>query len=139
MNVTWYQRPATKVSREKDTQADLGGHCNEFAIKDAIDFRAVMNATWYQRPATKVSREKDTQAEVRIGINPVADKLTRLAKVSALFEAGAVFLPESAPWLSGLKADLLGVPMSDMTIGSKRSPKRHSGNAVRTTSHSLRS
>jgi hypothetical protein len=45
-----------------------------------------------------------------IGINPEGDKLTRAAKTSAQFEAGAVFFPKTAPWLSGLKAELLGFP-----------------------------
>ena len=45
-----------------------------------------------------------------IGINPEGDKLTRAAKISAQFEAGSVFFPRSAPWLSGLKAELLGFP-----------------------------
>ncbi len=55
---------------------------------------------------------QDLRAENRavIGINPEGDKLTRAAKTSAQFEAGAVFFPKAAPWLSGLKAELLGFP-----------------------------
>lgn len=55
---------------------------------------------------------QDLRAENRavIGINPEGDKLTRTAKASARFEAGAVFFPKAAPWLSGLKAELLGFP-----------------------------
>jgi predicted phage terminase large subunit-like protein len=45
-----------------------------------------------------------------IGINPQGDKQTRVAKISAKFEAGAVFFPKSAPWLGALKAELLGFP-----------------------------
>ena len=45
-----------------------------------------------------------------IGINPEGDKLTRAAKISAQFEAGSVFFPKNAPWLGGLKAELLGFP-----------------------------
>jgi predicted phage terminase large subunit-like protein len=45
-----------------------------------------------------------------IGINPEGDKPTRVAKISAQFEAGAVFFPMKAPWLSGLKSELLGFP-----------------------------
>ena len=45
-----------------------------------------------------------------IGINPEKDKLTRVAKISALFEAGSVFFPRHAPWLNSLKAELLGFP-----------------------------
>ena len=45
-----------------------------------------------------------------IGINPQGDKQTRVAKISAKFEAGAVFFPKCAPWLDALKAELLGFP-----------------------------
>ena len=45
-----------------------------------------------------------------IGINPQGDKQTRVAKISAKFEAGAVLFPKSAPWLDALKAELLGFP-----------------------------
>jgi len=45
-----------------------------------------------------------------IGINPQGDKLTRAVKISAKFEAGAVFFPKAAPWLGPLKAELLGFP-----------------------------
>jgi predicted phage terminase large subunit-like protein len=45
-----------------------------------------------------------------IGINPDGDKPTRVAKISAQFEAGSVFFPTKAPWLSSLKAELLGFP-----------------------------
>ena len=45
-----------------------------------------------------------------IAINPQGDKQTRVANISARFEAGAVFFPKSAPWLDALKAELLGFP-----------------------------
>jgi predicted phage terminase large subunit-like protein len=45
-----------------------------------------------------------------IGINPDGDKPTRIAKISAQFEAGSVLFPKDAPWLSSLKAELLGFP-----------------------------
>jgi predicted phage terminase large subunit-like protein len=45
-----------------------------------------------------------------IGINPEGDKPTRVAKISAQFEAGSVLFPKNAPWLGGLKAELLGFP-----------------------------
>ena len=45
-----------------------------------------------------------------IGINPEGDKLTRAAKISDQFAARSVFFPRNAPWLSGLKAELLGFP-----------------------------
>ncbi len=45
-----------------------------------------------------------------IGIHPAADKVTRLAAVSALVEAGRVFLPKQAPWLAAFEAELLAFP-----------------------------
>jgi predicted phage terminase large subunit-like protein len=45
-----------------------------------------------------------------IGINPEGDKQTRVAKISAQFEAGSVHFPKSSPWLGNLKAELLGFP-----------------------------
>jgi predicted phage terminase large subunit-like protein len=45
-----------------------------------------------------------------IGINPDGDKPTRVAKISDQFEAGAVFFPAKASWLSSLMAELLGFP-----------------------------
>jgi predicted phage terminase large subunit-like protein len=45
-----------------------------------------------------------------IGIDPDGDKPTRVAKISAQFEAGSVFFPTNVSWLSNLKAELLGFP-----------------------------
>ena len=55
---------------------------------------------------------QDLRAEglAPISINPEGDKVTRLAKVSAQFESGAVLFPKDAPWIGGLKAELLGFP-----------------------------
>lgn len=41
---------------------------------------------------------------------PEGDKVSRLAGVSAMIEAGQLFLPEDAPWLAEFKAELLGFP-----------------------------
>jgi hypothetical protein len=41
---------------------------------------------------------------------PEADKKTRLAGVSALIEAGQLFLPREAPWLGEFKHELLAFP-----------------------------
>lgn len=45
-----------------------------------------------------------------LAITPVADKITRFARVTPLFESGKIFLPESAPWLVDYEAQLLGFP-----------------------------
>jgi predicted phage terminase large subunit-like protein len=43
---------------------------------------------------------------------PEADKRTRLAGVSAMIEAGQLFLPKDADWLSDFKLELLAFPSS---------------------------
>jgi predicted phage terminase large subunit-like protein len=47
---------------------------------------------------------------VPIGIKPEGDKLVRMESQSARFEAGQVFLPKEAPWLSGFLHELLAFP-----------------------------
>jgi predicted phage terminase large subunit-like protein len=41
-----------------------------------------------------------------IAVGPDRDKVSRMAVVSAKFEAGQVFLPERAPWLADFEAEL---------------------------------
>jgi predicted phage terminase large subunit-like protein len=43
-------------------------------------------------------------------IRPNHDKITRMSVQSAKFEAGAVYLPHQAPWLSDFEAELLAFP-----------------------------
>jgi len=45
-----------------------------------------------------------------IAINPKHDKITRFAAVSALIEAGKVFLPEQAPWLADFESEIFAFP-----------------------------
>jgi predicted phage terminase large subunit-like protein len=59
---------------------------------------------------TSLIQELRVNNRAVIGINPEGDKVTRAANISAQFEAGAVFFPKNAPWLSALKAELLGFP-----------------------------
>jgi predicted phage terminase large subunit-like protein len=59
---------------------------------------------------TSLIQELRANTVAVIGIAPEGDKVTRAAKVSAQFEAGAVLFPKTADWLSGLKAELLGFP-----------------------------
>jgi predicted phage terminase large subunit-like protein len=44
------------------------------------------------------------------GIRPEKDKQTRMSIASALIEAGQVYLPERAPWLPDLDAELFSFP-----------------------------
>ena len=45
-----------------------------------------------------------------IGIRPEGDKASRMAVASAKFEAGQALLPERAPWLADLEAELFAFP-----------------------------
>lgn len=45
-------------------------------------------------------------------IRPEQDKVTRLAGVSEMIEAGRLLLPADAPWLAGFQTELLGFPGS---------------------------
>ena len=92
--------------------------------RERVDYPELRRAVWRLREkyagasllvedkGSGTSLIQDLRAENRavIGINPEGDKLTRAAKTSAQFEAGAVFFPKAAPWLSALKAELLGFP-----------------------------
>lgn len=46
-----------------------------------------------------------------IAVKPEGDKESRMAAVSAKFEAGEVLFPESAPWLADLEAELFAFPV----------------------------
>ncbi|HSQ97489.1 MAG TPA: phage terminase large subunit [Rickettsiales bacterium] len=48
-----------------------------------------------------------------IGIKPIKDKITRLASVSALFEAGRIFLPIETDWLVDYENELLSFPFCE--------------------------
>ncbi len=47
---------------------------------------------------------------VPIGIKPIGDKLVRMEAQCARFEAGQVFLPKEAPWLSEFLHEILAFP-----------------------------
>lgn len=54
----------------------------------------------------------DPRLPSAIARKPVGDKATRLHGQSRKFEAGDVLLPETAPWLGDLEAELLAFPKS---------------------------
>lgn len=59
---------------------------------------------------------QDLKKEVKtpiIGIRPTKDKITRLASVSAMFEAGRIFLPTEASWLADYENELLSFPFCE--------------------------
>jgi predicted phage terminase large subunit-like protein len=45
-----------------------------------------------------------------VGVKPDRDKVARMAIASAKFEAGNILLPETAPWLAELEAELFAFP-----------------------------
>ena len=49
---------------------------------------------------------------VPIGVTPMGDKLVRMEAQSARFEAGQVYLPKEAPWLSEFLREILAFPNS---------------------------
>ena len=55
-----------------------------------------------------------------IAVKPEGDKASRMAIASAKFEAGQVFLPEQAPWLPDLEAELFAFPGSRYGGGADR-------------------
>jgi predicted phage terminase large subunit-like protein len=59
---------------------------------------------------TSLIQDLRSENKSPIPINPEGDKVTRLAAVSVQFESGAIWFPKGAPWLSALKAELLGFP-----------------------------
>ncbi len=56
--------------------------------------------------------KKETRTAI-IGIKPIKDKITRLAGVSAMFEAGKVFLPIEMNWLADYENELLSFPFCE--------------------------
>jgi predicted phage terminase large subunit-like protein len=68
-----------------------------------------------------------------IGVKPVGDKLMRMEAQSARFEAGQVYLPKEAPWLSEFLHELLAFPNSrydDQIDSVSQFLKRAEGNEV---------
>jgi predicted phage terminase large subunit-like protein len=47
-----------------------------------------------------------------VAVKPERDKVSRMAVVSAKFEAGEVYLPRSAPWLPEFERELFAFPGS---------------------------
>ena len=47
-----------------------------------------------------------------VAVKPDRDKIARMAIASAKFEAGEVYLPNEAPWLADLEAELFAFPGS---------------------------
>jgi predicted phage terminase large subunit-like protein len=61
---------------------------------------------------TALVQELRTQVSGIIAVKPEGDKASRMAVASAKFEAGQVLLPNRAPWLADLEAELFAFPGS---------------------------
>jgi predicted phage terminase large subunit-like protein len=61
---------------------------------------------------TSLVQELRTKVTGIIAVRPDGDKVSRMAVVSAKFEAGQVFLPERASWLADFEAELFAFPGS---------------------------
>ena len=59
---------------------------------------------------TSLVQELRAKVSGIIAVRPDRDKVSRMAVVSAKFEAGQVFLPERAPWLADFEAELFAFP-----------------------------
>jgi predicted phage terminase large subunit-like protein len=61
---------------------------------------------------TSVVQELRSQVGGIIAVTPQGDKVARMAVASSKIEAGQVFLPDRAPWLPELEAELFAFPGS---------------------------
>jgi predicted phage terminase large subunit-like protein len=61
---------------------------------------------------TSLVQELRTEVSGIVAVKPNRDKVSRMAVVSAKFEAGQVFLPERAPWLADFETEFFSFPGS---------------------------
>lgn len=74
------------------------------------------DAVLIEDKASGQSLIQDLRKEIKnspIAIKVSKDKVTRLASVSALFEAGKIFLPTEASWLADYELELYGFPFCE--------------------------
>lgn len=55
---------------------------------------------------------RETSLTPIVAVTPVADKVTRMLTVSAIFESGLVSIPETAPWLLEYEIELTTFPLA---------------------------
>jgi predicted phage terminase large subunit-like protein len=65
-----------------------------------------------------------------IPVKPDRDKIARMAIASVKFEAGNIYLPEEAPWLSDLEAELFAFPAPFTTTSAIPSARRSTTSEV---------
>lgn len=73
------------------------------------------NAVLIEDKASGQSLIQELRAETRlaiVAIEPEGDKITRANAVSSIVEAGLVYLPEVAPWLTDFESEVFAFPLS---------------------------
>jgi predicted phage terminase large subunit-like protein len=72
------------------------------------------HATLIEEAGTAIGLIEELEYEIMglIAVKADRDKIARMAIASAKFEAGNVYLPEEAPWLADLEAELFAFPGS---------------------------
>jgi predicted phage terminase large subunit-like protein len=78
----------------------------------AARFRAQCVPVEVAGAGTSLVQELRSKVSRIIAVRPDGDKVSRMAVVSAKFEAGQVFLPERASWLADFEAELFAFPGS---------------------------
>ena len=99
----WY---LAEVFRKRLDYPALKGHVQRLAKKWGAR-RILIEDTGV---GTALIQELKSRVPGVIAVKPEGDKESRMAAVSALFEAGQVLFPESAPWLADLEAELFAFP-----------------------------
>lgn len=86
-------------------------HLKKFILSHAL--RYTPEAVLIEDKSSGGSLIQDLRGEGALGIvavNPRGDKLTRLARVSAMIEAGLVALPQRAMWLGAFEQEISAFP-----------------------------
>jgi predicted phage terminase large subunit-like protein len=78
----------------------------------AVTFRAQRVLVEDTGAGISLVQELRSRVSGIIAVRPERDKVSRMAVVSAKFEAGQVFLPERAPWLADFEMELFAFPGS---------------------------
>ena len=95
------------VVRERLPYPDLKAR----VVRHAREWGA--NRVLIEKASSGLSLLQDLMGKVNINLIPISprvDKLTRAEQVSAIIEAGRVYLPDEAPWLAEFEAEVFAFP-----------------------------
>jgi predicted phage terminase large subunit-like protein len=139
---TWISTRETQwylidVYRKRVDYPELKSAAHTLAVRFKADVVLVEDAG----AGTALVQELNHVVSGIIAVKPNHDKVSRMAVVSAKFQAGQVFLPERAPWLADFEAELFSFPGSRhddqcdsvsqaLADGNVRFPMRISDEAV---------